>query len=673
MSDPTPLQGMKARKLVHWALAYLAGGFVVFQLLDALETPLGLTAAFQRAILVIVGIGFFITLVLAWYHGEKGRQKVSGPELLMVTALLVIAGGVLSLLSNPDGSMRPFGYGDTGGRSSGDRPSVAVLPLENLSPDPDDAFFAGGLHDELLTQLAKVKGLSVISRTSVMEYAIRTKSLREIADELGAGSIVEGSVTVLGDRLRVNVQLIDAESDQHLWAEHYDRTLDDAFAIQSEVAQKVVEALGAALGSTEQEALTATPTENAEAYLLFLQGQEFFHRPGRLRSNLEIAQGLYERALELDPAFAQAYASLSQVHGHTFWFGYDPSPVRKDLQRENAEQALRLAPDLPEAHLALGESLYRADRDYEGALREFELAQEGLPNDAYLISRIGFVHRRLGHWDEVYAAFDKVTEVDPRNVDLVYDLGATTFLATRRYADAIRAYERTLELAPDFVPAAVRRGEAFVRLKGELDSLRVAVEPLPLQDDLGFIGTVASVRARLLLWERNADGLLALLQQVGAPVFETQTTFFPAALYQAWAHELKGDEEAARAAFGEALTLLDSVLVELPDELRIHAARGLTLAGLGDRDEALLEADLLAESPVFQEDLLDGTDMVMDRAIILARVGELDEALDYVERLLSNPSKLSVHTLRLNPLWDPLRNHPRFQVLLEEYRGDVEH
>ena len=664
---------MKARKLVHWALAYLAGGFVVFQLLDALETPLGLTAAFQRAILVIVGIGFFITLVLAWYHGEKGRQKVSGPELLMVTALLVIAGGVLSLLSNPDGSMRPFGYGDTGGRSSGDRPSVAVLPLENLSPDPDDAFFAGGLHDELLTQLAKVKGLSVISRTSVMEYAIRTKSLREIADELGAGSIVEGSVTVLGDRLRVNVQLIDAESDQHLWAEHYDRTLDDAFAIQSEVAQKVVEALGAALGSTEQEALTATPTENAEAYLLFLQGQEFFHRPGRLRSNLEIAQGLYERALELDPAFAQAYASLSQVHGHTFWFGYDPSPVRKDLQRENAEQALRLAPDLPEAHLALGESLYRADRDYEGALREFELAQEGLPNDAYLISRIGFVHRRLGHWDEVYAAFDKVTEVDPRNVDLVYDLGATTFLATRRYADAIRAYERTLELAPDFVPAAVRRGEAFVRLKGELDSLRVAVEPLPLQDDLGFIGTVASVRARLLLWERNADGLLALLQQVGAPVFETQTTFFPAALYQAWAHELKGDEEAARAAFGEALTLLDSVLVELPDELRIHAARGLTLAGLGDRDEALLEADLLAESPVFQEDLLDGTDMVMDRAIILARVGELDEALDYVERLLSNPSKLSVHTLRLNPLWDPLRNHPRFQVLLEEYRGDVEH
>ena len=584
----------------------------------------------------------------------RSSRRVARLAVIAVAGMVTVGGAILMLRPSP----KAPGYART---------AIAVLPFQNLSAQGPHAYFAGGLHDELLTQLSKVAALKVISRTSVMGYESTKTPLRQIASELGVGSVVEGSVQIEGSRLRVNVQLIDAATDAPVWAERYDRTLDDAFAIQSDVAQRIVAAVGAALSDAEQQRLAAVPTANAEAYRLYLQGREYLIRPGFLRRNEEIAQQLFETALARDPGFALAHAALSEVHGRMFWFRYDPSPARAARQRAEAEAALRLAPELPQAHVAMGLAHFWGRRDYRRALEEFRVALKGLPNDARVWQLIGTVHRRLGNWDEVLAAFEKATQLNPRDAQLFFGFGGYTYQLMHRYADAVRAYNRALTLVPDLYDAALAKGWTYVRWEGQLDTLRAALSQVPTAAELGPRGTRAALYVQLLHWERNADSLLQVLTMARAPVFEGQDFLLPSSLYAAWAHRLHGDRPAARAAFDSARVLLDSVLRELPDDWRVHAARGLALAGLGRRDETLQETRWLQQSVVYREDALQGPQVAEDRARILAQAGEVEAALDEIERLLAGPSWLSVHTLRLDPLWDPIRDHPRFKALLAKY------
>jgi len=584
----------------------------------------------------------------------RSSRRVARLAVIAVAGMVTVGGAILMLRPSP----KAPGYART---------AIAVLPFQNLSAQGPHAYFAGGLHDELLTQLSKVAALKVISRTSVMGYESTKTPLRQIASELGVGSVVEGSVQIEGSRLRVNVQLIDAATDAPVWAERYDRTLDDAFAIQSDVAQRIVAAVGAALSDAEQQRLAAVPTANAEAYRLYLQGREYLIRPGFLRRNEEIAQQLFETALARDPGFALAHAALSEVHGRMFWFRYDPSPARAARQRAEAEAALRLAPELPQAHVAMGLAHFWGRRDYRRALEEFRVALKGLPNDARVWQLIGTVHRRLGNWDEVLAAFEKATQLNPRDAQLFFGFGGYTYQLMHRYADAVRAYNRALSIAPDLYDAALAKGWTYVRWQGQLDTLRAALSQVPTAAELGPRGTRAALYVQLLHWERNADSLLQVLTMARAPVFEGQDFLLPSSLYAAWAHRLHGDRPAARAAFDSARVLLDSVLRELPDDWRVHAARGLALAGLGRRDETLQETRWLQQSVVYREDALQGPQVAEDRARILAQAGEVEAALDEIERLLAGPSWLSVHTLRLDPLWDPIRDHPRFKALLAKY------
>jgi (2Fe-2S) ferredoxin/tetratricopeptide (TPR) repeat protein len=378
----------------------------------------------------------------------------------------------------------------------------------------------------------------------VLTYEGSTKRLREIGEELAVGSLVEGSVQVVGDRLRVNVQLIDPVTEAHLWAEHYDRMLDDAFAVQSDIAEQVVAAVGATLGGSERAAIAAAPTANAEAYRLYLQGLEYRRRPGYLRRNWEIAQDFYERAVALDPTFALAHAALSELHGRMSWFRYDPSPERLVRQRAEAEIALRLAPHLPQAHVAIGEVHYRGRRDWAAALKDYRIALEGLPNDAELWELIGYAHRRLGNWDEALAALDKVVVLDPRNANALWDLGAGTLRFLRRYQEDVEYSSRALALAPDVAEVDVYRGWTWVVWQGRLDSLGAALDRHPREADLGSLGSVAAQRAQLWLWERKPDSLLALLRRIPAPVLEGQEFYLPTALYAAWAHQLRGDGQS---------------------------------------------------------------------------------------------------------------------------------
>jgi serine/threonine-protein kinase len=592
----------------------------------------------------------------ALVRGRRSRRRIG----LVGLAVVVVVAGAVAV----GRWLRPAAKS-----SRYPRTAIAVLPLENLSAAGPHAYFAGGLHDELLTQLAKVAALSVRPRTSVMGYAGTTKPMKLIADELAVGTIVEGSVQVEGNRLRVNVQLIDPATETHLWAEHYDRTLDDAFAVQSEIAQAIVGAVGATLTEQQAGAIAAAPTANAEAYRLYLQGREYLLRPGYLRQNYESAQLLFERALALDPGFALAHAALSEVHGGMYWFAYDPSPARIANQREEAEAALRLAPALPQAHFAMGLAHYRGRRDYHGAMREFRVALEGLPNDGWLWMYIAAVHRRLGNWNQALAAFEKAAQLDPRNADLIWDLGGLTYGQMRRYAEAVRAFDRALSLAPDLHAAAYAKGRTFVVWQGRLDTLRAVLDRLPGDAELGPFGTGGVQQLQLFLWERQPDSLLHVLALAHTDVFGGQDFFLPSTLYAAWAHQLRGDRPAARAAFDSARVFLESVLRERPDDERVRAARGLALAGLGRRDEALREARWLQQSAAYREDALSGAYVAEERAWILAQAGDGDAALDEIQRQLAKPSWLSVHTLRLDPRWDPIRKDPRFQALLRKYGG----
>ena len=336
-------------------------------------------------------------------HGSTGARRV--PNLRWWRRRAVRFGAAAAVLVVIAGAVAVGRWLRPGGHP---RTAIAVLPFDNLSAEGPHSYFAGGLHDELLTQMAKVAVLTVIGRTSALTYAGSAKRLSEIGNELAVGSIVEGSVQVMGNRLRVIVQLIDPVSEATVWAETYNRTLDDAFAVQSEIAQRIVAAVGATISQAEAVAVAAAPTANAEAYRLYLQGEQYFYRPGDERQNYEAAQQLYERALVLDPGFALAHAALSYTHGMMYQYRYDPRPERAARQRAEAETALRLAPTLPQAHAAMGLVHYWSRRDYQRALEEFRVALNGLPNDAWVSKFIGYVQRRLGNWDQALAALSQI-------------------------------------------------------------------------------------------------------------------------------------------------------------------------------------------------------------------------------------------------------------------------
>jgi len=563
---------------------------------------------------------------------------------VVVAAALAVASGL-----RPDGPPRT---------------AIAVLPLQNLSAEGPHAYFAFGLHDELLTQLAKVAALSVRPRTSVLRYSGTTKPMREIGVELAVGSIVEGTVQVVGNRLHVNVHLIDPVTEAQVWAEHFDRTLDDAFAVQTEIAQGIVQAVGARLSQAEQGAVGEPSTRNAEAYRLFLQGREYQSRPGYRRQNYEIAQRLFEQAIALDSAFALAHASLVGVHGAMIDFRFDTRPERVQRMRQDAEAARRLGPDLPLTHYALS-AVHRIDGDYRASLREAVLYATALPGSANAWAGVGSAHYRVGEWSEALSGWRRAAELSPGDARFHLEVGNVLWLL-HRYEEAVQAYDRALVLAPDMAVARLIRGLAYVLWQGRLDVLRAELDRGT--EDYGPEGSGVHWRARMALWARDTDAVLALLPAPWRLTFVSQRFHEPALLYVAWAQRLRRDSVAARDAFRGALGQLDSALRTQPDAWQIHAARGLALAGLGRVSDARQEADWLSLSER-SVGALYWAELGEARGLILAQAGLRDEALAELERQLGRPSNLSGPMLRVDPRWDPIRQDPRFQALLRRYRG----
>ncbi len=600
------------------------------------------------------------------------RRKRRARRLMMfgITAaigLVIAAGGYFlwrnagTLFSdNNGGATAAFPSPATRSADARDEKSIAVLPFVNMSEDPQNEFFARGVHEDVLTQLAHVSDLKVISRTSVQAYQgpnLRKTSLREIGAALGAAAIVEGSVRREGNRVRVTAQLIDARTDRHLWADAYDRDLTDVFAIQSAIAREIVNALRANLSPKERERLETRPTSDAEAYDLYLRARDIALRPGNLRANLEDALRLSDQALARDPNFALAHVMQANLHNTMYWYAYDRTPERRARVKASVDRALTLQPELPEAHQALGQYYYWGFRDYERALAELAIARRDLPNSATLFGAMGFIQRRQSKWDEALANLKKNAELDPRNADHLYEI-ALTLHYMRRYPEAEAALDKALSLAPDYRAAGYHRGILAMKLRGETRTLRAALEGVHAGFDINFWDVR---RFQLEMLDRRFDAALALLAASPRQQFEWQDFLYPKTLLIAQAEQARGNAAAARTNFDAARATLEDLLKTRPDDPRVHAALGYACAGLGRKDDAIHSGReavrLLPES----KDAVDGPVFRTDLAAIYAQTGEPGLAMDEIARLLAEPAVLSEAELRLDPIWDPLRKDPRFR------------
>lgn len=656
---------LKERKLIQWAAAYLAVAWVVLEVSGFVVDRFGWPDVIGRMLIILAAFGFLLVLVLAWYHGEKGRQSVSGPELLIIALLLLVAGGVLSLLrgTREERSSRPPPIPDGDGMRA-----VAVLPCDNISPDPEDAYLADGIHEEILLRLTRISGLTSLGRKSVESYRGDDIPLvPQIASELGVGFVGECSVRKDPqlERIRLTFQLLDPQGTQ-LWAENYDRdlTAGDLFEIQTEVAQQVARAIGAQITPDERLQVEARPTENSAAYGFYLQGREYWVRPGFREDNWRIAGDLWTRAIELDPGFALARAKLSFLHGRMYFFSFDISPERLVAQEREAREALRLAPELPEAHFAEGYVHY-VRGDLQTALESFDAAEARAPSDAVTSAFKGYAYRRLGDWDAWERTYLRTLQLNPRNADIYFNLGANTFNFLRRYDEAIAANSRALEFAPDFISAAWRRGFSILYRSGETDSLHAVWERGP--DELNASQTLYLARL-----ERDRRRMAILLETAPA-VISAQAYLHPKELHEAWMQRLGGDEAAARTAFQAALTVLDSMWQADSSDFRLHGAYGFVYAGLGRAAEAAESAEnyrtgsTQSAGDVFFSAGLWGTE-----AEILAQAGLAEDAVEILDRLLSSPGWITVPVLRIDPVWDPIRSDPGFIELLEKHGSDGE-
>src|SRR5881275_1160176 len=502
------LEEVKRRKVYRVAVAYVIAAGGIIQLASAALPAWELPNWALRLVILLLLLGFPIALILAWAYditaqGVRATPTVAGPRshrrrnIIMLVASGVIISAAAGFFLLPRVSAHKIDK------------SIAVLPFQSLSDEKENAYFADGIQDDVLTNLSKIGDLKVISRTSVMPYRGKGSNVREIGKALGVATILEGSVRRVGNRVRVNVQLIDASNDEHMWAEDYDRDLTDVFAIQTDLAQKIAYELQAKLSPAEKAQIKRRPTENGEAYLAFMQGHEMFYRADKFRSNTEKAEQLFEKATKLDPNFAGAFAALAWVHDWNY-HDFDPTPARKEKARAAAVQALRLQPNLPEAHLAMGFYHYYCERDYQAALDEFAIAKLSLPNSPEVYMAIGAIERRQGKWKESTANLQKAASLSPKDAWVLQNL-ADNYYATRSFEAVDKIFDRAIEAAPGSFVARAEKANLAIDWKGDLGEMERQLAQVPTGFDPD--GLITYARLQLLILQRKFPDALVLLKQ----------------------------------------------------------------------------------------------------------------------------------------------------------------
>ncbi|HEU5246042.1 MAG TPA: tetratricopeptide repeat protein [Candidatus Udaeobacter sp.] len=652
---------LQRRKVYRVAAAYIiAAGFII-QVGSAVFPAWELPNWTLRLVVVLLLIGFPISLILAWAYDitPQGIRATPAPRthrrsnLVMLIAIGIFASVVAGFFLFPRAFRRNV------------EKSIAVLPFQSLSDEKENAYFADGMQNDILTNLSKIGDLKVISRMSVMAYrGDAVRNAREIGKALGVATLLEGSVRRIGNRVRVNVQLINANNDEHIWAEDYDRDLTDVFAIQTDLAQKIASALQAKLSPNEKERLDRQPTKDPNAYLLFIQAHDYANRPDHLRNDSLKAEELFEQAIKLDPQFAAAFAGLSMVESWIY-HSFEPTPARREKARLNADESLRLQPDLPEGHLALGFSYYYGDRDYERALAEFEIAKRDLPNEAEAYMAIGAIQRRQGKWTESTANLEKAAALDPKNASMLINL-ASNYIALRNFEAADKTIDRAIAIAPQSLATVALKGYLAAAWTGDLSVAEKQFSSFPA--DIDPDGLVTWARYWVLLWQRKFPEALAVVQKFPGEILTTYTPApAPKAFLEGTIHFLQGDKPRAQTEFEHARVISEKSLREAPEDPARHEQHGLILAALGRKEEAIAEGKRAVEMVPESQDAFDGPRATATLAQIYAWTGESDEAFRLLDHLLATPNGLTVPMFKLDPAWDSLRKDPRFQALIEKY------
>ncbi len=585
-----------------------------------------------------------------------------GALILILIAALVIGGFLFWQQKKPKTSAAAAAISEK---------SIAVLPFENRSEDKANAYFADGIQDEILTRLAKIADLKVISRTSTQHYKSAPENLPEIARQLGVAHIVEGSVQKSGDSVRVNVQLIKAANDSHLWADSFDRKLTDIFSVESEVAKAIADQLRAHISGHEEQVIAAKPTDNTEAYDAYLRGLAYSLKAGNLPANAIGAQKYLREAVRLDPKFALAWALLSYVEARGYiTAGLQPTVALREEAQQAAETALTLQPNLGEAILAKGFYHYACLKDYDTAMRYFEQARPLLPNNSRIPESLAYVARRRGEWERSESYFNEAERLDPRNVNLLAQ-HAISCQCLRRFPEALRKLDQVLDITPDDVDILAEKA-AIAQAEGDLPRASALLAPLRPTADLNQALETQVYQAIL---ERRPAQIIPRLKEILAKP-DPALGYFNGELrfWLGWAQEVAGDHAGAQETWQQTRTELESFLKEQAENLNLIGDLALINAGLGDKTAALALAERAMATVTIEKDALAGTRPIEILPRVAAQMKEPDRAIAALQKVLSIPGTgalaenvpLTPALLRLDPMFDPLRNDPRFQKLCEE-------
>src|SRR5436190_551156 len=661
---------LKRRNVYKVAVAYVVAGWALAQGLAQVLPVFSVPNWVIQLLVVLIVLGLPIAIGLAWAfeltpEGIKRTDDVDvnephtvhGPWIYIVLGSAAVSISLFFLGRYT--AQNPTTAGE-------EIKSIAVLPFATLSDDRNDAYFADGVQDQILTNLAKVSDLKVISHTSVRQYKTGAeRNIREIGRQLGVGYIVEGSVQRARDRLRINAELIDARTDSHIWAETYDRTAADLFAIQSELAQSIVTQLKAKLSPQQKAEIEERPTQDLDAFELYLQAKaivDSYINAIDVRAALLQALKSLDEAIQRDPNFVSAYCYAARANDLLFFFDLDPTPDRISRADAAVKAALRLRTDSAEAHFARADYLFRCLRDYDRALEELAIARLGLPNSTPFFILSGYITRRRNHFHEAERDFSTAFALDPRNPN-AYNLLADTYVLQRRFPEAVHVYDNVLAAGEQTPIVRFRRASCILWRTGDTGPFREILTKYP---DMEFAGGQTPARSWMAILDGNYAEAERVLTASARQDFQDIdfSFYFPKSWYQAMVARAKGDSARATAAFRECREILAQRLVVKPEHARTIAVLAQVDAGLGQKDLAIREAQHAIDLMPISKDIYDGALVLEGLAQVYVWSGDRDRAIELIQKLLTIPGYINYGRLKLHPLWSPLRGDPRFEKIV---------
>jgi TolB-like protein/Tfp pilus assembly protein PilF len=686
---------LKRHHIFRVASVYAIGAWVLIQLANSIFPDLGWPRQSVLILLVAVALLFPVVLILGWMfippskedpakfsRWQRWHWRLGSVLSLALIALVTFSGVYLwrvnerHLKAETVATAPPSAITTSAASAATNIPakSIAVLPFENLSPDKNNAYFAAGMREEILTRLANLGGFLVISSTSSSHFSSRPTDLRDVARQLGVATVLEGSVQRAGNKVLVNVQLIDASTDNHLWAESYQRTLDNMFGVEGEVAKKVASALAVKLSTEKDQQLAVAPTTNPAAYEAYLRGRAYETTWFVTVGNLDKAIAAYREAVALDPSFAPAWARLATTNVYSYFYYIDHTPQRLATAKRALDKALVLAPDTGETQLALGYYYYKGIGDYSRSLDAFQRALPLLPNSSEALAAIAYVERRQGHLKDALKHINEAAARDPLNADLLNE-SAATYIAIRDFPAALKLLDHAMVIRPkDLRPildkAFVYQAEGDIAAAGKmLTSVDVSSMDETNKSDL-----VSSLIDQEIL-TRNYQAAIQLLRTAKPPLFFSSNRKLEWVgsndTRLGYAERLAGNSQAAQVAYMRARTELLAAIKATPDIPYFYGDLGLCEAGLGHKTAALAAGRRAVSMLPASKDAMEGPGFEENLADIEATVGENDAAIVAIRHLLSIPyeNPITVAFLRFDPIWDSIRNDPRFQALLKNYEN----